>query len=81
LTEIDVKARMLPANTDDVPRVAELPICQNTLHAVDRGRTGVRYRRVARTAKLSAVPRPTADCAADAPLTIIPIATPQSDGQ
>src|ERR1019366_3096130 len=30
--EIDVKARMLPLKTDDVPSVAELPICQNTLH-------------------------------------------------
>jgi len=31
--EIDVKARMLPANVEDVPSVAELPICQNTLAA------------------------------------------------
>ena len=30
-TEIDVKARMLPANVEDVPSVAELPTCQNTL--------------------------------------------------
>ena len=30
--EIDVLARMLPANTDAVPSVAELPICQKTLH-------------------------------------------------
>jgi len=29
--EIDVRARMLPAKVEDVPSVAELPICQNTL--------------------------------------------------
>jgi hypothetical protein len=30
---IDVKARTLPAKLEFVPRVAELPICQKTLHA------------------------------------------------
>ncbi len=30
-TEIDVRARIVPANTEDVPSGAELPICQNTL--------------------------------------------------
>jgi hypothetical protein len=29
---IDVRARMLPTNTELVPRVAELPICQKTSH-------------------------------------------------
>jgi hypothetical protein len=32
-TEIDVRARMLPAKSVLVPRVAELPTCQNTLQA------------------------------------------------
>ena len=32
-TEIDVRARMLPAKAEFVPRVAELPTCQNTLQA------------------------------------------------
>jgi hypothetical protein len=32
-TLADVSARMLPTNVVFVPRVAELPICQNTLHA------------------------------------------------
>src|ERR1700716_1211650 len=32
LTEIEVRARMFPTNTDEVPSVAELPICQKTLH-------------------------------------------------
>jgi hypothetical protein len=30
---IDVRARMLPAKLEPVPRVAELPTCQKTLHA------------------------------------------------
>jgi hypothetical protein len=33
VTVMEVRARMLPAKTEPVPRVAELPICQNTLHA------------------------------------------------
>lgn len=33
LIEIDVNARIVPINTEDVPSVAELPICQKTLHA------------------------------------------------
>jgi hypothetical protein len=33
LIEIEVNARMVPIKTEDVPRVAELPICQKTLHA------------------------------------------------
>ena len=32
-TEIDVRARTLPAKSELVPRVAELPTCQNTLQA------------------------------------------------
>ena len=32
-TEIDVRARMLPLKAEFVPRVAELPTCQNTLQA------------------------------------------------
>lgn len=32
-TVIDVNASMLPWNEDPVPSVAELPTCQNTLHA------------------------------------------------
>jgi hypothetical protein len=32
-TEIDVRARTLPAKAELVPRVAELPTCQNTLQA------------------------------------------------
>jgi predicted lipid-binding transport protein (Tim44 family) len=32
-TEIDAEARMLPANSDPVSMVAELPTCQNTSHA------------------------------------------------
>jgi hypothetical protein len=32
-TEIDVRARMVPVKAECVPRVAELPTCQNTLHA------------------------------------------------
>ena len=32
-TEIDVRARMVPAKAEFVPRVAELPTCQNTLQA------------------------------------------------
>lgn len=32
-TEIDVRARMLPVKAEFVPRVAELPTCQNTLQA------------------------------------------------
>jgi hypothetical protein len=32
-TVTDVFARMEPTNTDDVPSVAELPTCQNTLHS------------------------------------------------
>jgi hypothetical protein len=32
-TATEVNARMLPANVVWVPRVAELPTCQNTLHA------------------------------------------------
>ena len=30
---IDVKARMFPTKAEDVPIVAELPTCQNTLQA------------------------------------------------
>jgi len=30
---MDLSAKMLPANTELVPRVAELPICQKTLQA------------------------------------------------
>jgi hypothetical protein len=33
VTEIDVRARMVPAKRECVPRVAELPTCQNTLQA------------------------------------------------
>src|SRR4051812_28970485 len=33
-TVIDVRAKMLPTNTEPVPSVAELPTCQNTLHSV-----------------------------------------------
>ena len=33
VTLIEVSARMLPANTEPVPSVAELPTCQNTLHS------------------------------------------------
>jgi hypothetical protein len=32
-TEIDVRARMVPVKAEFVPRVAELPTCQNTLQA------------------------------------------------
>ena len=32
-TEIEVRARMLPLKAEFVPRVAELPTCQNTLQA------------------------------------------------
>ncbi|KJK57224.1 hypothetical protein UK12_17650 [Saccharothrix sp. ST-888] len=32
VTVIDVRARMLPTKVELVPRVAELPICQKTLH-------------------------------------------------
>jgi hypothetical protein len=32
-TDAEVSARMLPTNVVPVPRVAELPTCQNTLHA------------------------------------------------
>jgi len=32
-TVIDVNARMLPWKEDPIPSVAELPTCQNTLHA------------------------------------------------
>jgi len=32
-TEIDARARMLPVKAEPVPRVAELPTCQNTLQA------------------------------------------------
>jgi hypothetical protein len=32
VTLIDVRARIVPTNVDPVPRVAELPTCQNTLH-------------------------------------------------
>jgi hypothetical protein len=32
-TATEVSARMLPVNVVWVPRVAELPTCQNTLHA------------------------------------------------
>jgi hypothetical protein len=32
-TEIDVRARMVPVKVEFVPRVAELPTCQNTLQA------------------------------------------------
>jgi hypothetical protein len=28
---MDAKARMFPENVEEVPRVAELPICQKTL--------------------------------------------------
>lgn len=30
---MDVRARVFPLNWEFVPRVAELPICQKTLHA------------------------------------------------
>ena len=33
LAVIEVKAKMFPAKAVPVPRVAELPTCQNTLHA------------------------------------------------
>jgi hypothetical protein len=33
VTEIDVRARMVPVKAEWVPRVAELPTCQNTLQA------------------------------------------------
>ena len=33
VTVTAAKARMLPANTESVPRVAELPTCQKTLHS------------------------------------------------
>lgn len=33
LREMDVVAKMLPTNWEYDPRVAELPTCQNTLHA------------------------------------------------
>ena len=33
VTVIDVRARMLPTKFENVPKVAELPTCQNTLHA------------------------------------------------
>ena len=33
-TEIDVRARIVPMNAVPVPSVAELPTCQNTLHAL-----------------------------------------------
>ena len=33
VTEIDVNAKIVPLNDDVVPRVAELPTCQKTLHA------------------------------------------------
>jgi hypothetical protein len=33
VTEIDVRARMLPTKVEFVPSVAELPTCQKTLHA------------------------------------------------
>lgn len=33
VTVIDVRARMFPANIEFVPRVAELPTCQKTLHS------------------------------------------------
>jgi hypothetical protein len=32
-TEIDVRARMVPAKSEPVPSVAELPTCQKTLQA------------------------------------------------
>jgi hypothetical protein len=32
-TDADVNAKMLPTNVVLVPKVAELPTCQNTLHA------------------------------------------------
>ena len=32
-TDIEVRARMLPRKTELLPRVAELPTCQNTLHS------------------------------------------------
>ena len=34
VTLIDVNAMIVPRNTEFVPNVAELPTCQNTLHAV-----------------------------------------------
>ena len=34
VTEIDVSAMIVPTKVDVVPRVAELPTCQKTLHAV-----------------------------------------------
>ena len=33
VTVIDVRARIVPTNDEVVPRVAELPTCQKTLHA------------------------------------------------
>ncbi len=33
VTVIEVRARMLPAKTEPVPSVAELPTCQKTLHS------------------------------------------------
>jgi hypothetical protein len=33
VTDIDVRARMLPEKAESVPRVAELPTCQKTLQA------------------------------------------------
>ena len=34
VTVMEAKARMFPLNTEPVPRVAELPTCQNTLAAL-----------------------------------------------
>jgi hypothetical protein len=36
LRVMDVSARMLPAKSVPVPRVAKLPTCQNTLHGCAR---------------------------------------------
>src|SRR5947199_8957797 len=34
VTVMEAKARMFPLNTEPVPKVAELPTCQNTLAAL-----------------------------------------------
>ena len=36
VTVMEANARMLPLNTEPVPRVAELPTCQKTLEALRR---------------------------------------------
>ena len=33
VTVIEVRARMVPVKSESVPRVAELPTCQKTLHS------------------------------------------------